>query len=74
MRYGEDPEYPTIAELPSAEHAANRRHICDACGGWIEPGERYRVHKWTEDGEFQVMKGHARACCQPEVGSEHSIH
>jgi len=54
-----EPEYPTIVSLPSSEYTSRKRRACDYCGAWIEVGERYRVHKWTEDGEFQTAAQHA---------------
>jgi hypothetical protein len=46
VKYYEDPEDPpVIQDLPSSEYTAKKRHFCSYCGGWIEPGTRYRVHK-----------------------------
>lgn len=45
-------------ELRSSIHTARKRHICEWCGGDIEPGSRYLCSAQVFDGDFLTLKAH----------------
>ena len=48
MSYATRPEYST----------AKKYHVCDWCGGKIDPGERYAKWSWFDDGTATTVKSH----------------
>lgn len=42
--------------LDTTHPTARKRHICDCCLCYIDPGAQYTLHKGVCDGEFQRDK------------------
>ena len=61
-------------KLSERDHVARVRHRCSSCGGWIQPGARYRaMFLASQDGP-----ANEKACaeCLPDLdtfGREHHV-
>lgn len=49
--------------LSYKQHIARKRHRCNYCGAYIEPGDKYSVSSHVEDGQFYTWKAHEECEC-----------
>lgn len=41
-----------------ATHKAKKRHRCDWCWQFIEPGEHYKRYRWFDGGDARTVREH----------------
>lgn len=46
------------AQTEPETYKAKKRHRCEWCWQFIEPGERYKRYRWFDGGEASTVKMH----------------
>jgi len=42
----------------TSTYKARKRHVCDACGQAINPGDTYKRYRWFDGGDVGTVKAH----------------